>query len=45
MLALKLKDPLLRNFWQNEFENYPDRFQKEAISPIQIRWASLQLLL
>jgi len=34
-LALKLKDPLLRNFWQNEFENYPDRFQKEAISPIQ----------
>lgn len=34
-LVLKLKDPVLRNFWQNEFENYPDRFQKEAISPIQ----------
>jgi len=34
-LVSKLKDPVLRNFWQNEFENYPDRFQKEAISPIQ----------
>jgi len=34
-LVLKLKDPVLRNFWQNEFENYPDRFQKEAIVPIQ----------
>jgi len=34
-LVSKIKDPVLKNFWQNEFENYPDRFQKEAISPIQ----------
>jgi len=30
----KLNDPVLNNFWQNEFEKMPDRLQQEAISPI-----------
>jgi len=29
------KDPLVRSFWINEFENYDSRFLKEAIAPIQ----------
>ncbi|MFZ3138112.1 MAG: DUF87 domain-containing protein, partial [Thermodesulfovibrionales bacterium] len=28
----KLNDPVLNNFWQNEFEKMPDRLQQEAIS-------------
>jgi len=30
----KLNDPVLNNFWQNEFEKMPDRLQQEAIWPI-----------
>jgi len=30
----KLNDPVLNNFWQNEFEKMHDRLQQEAISPI-----------
>jgi hypothetical protein len=29
------KDPVIRSFWQNEFANYADRYQKEAVAPIQ----------
>jgi hypothetical protein len=29
-----LNDPVLQNFWINEFEKMPDRLQQEAISPI-----------
>lgn len=31
----RLKNKHLRDFWLNEFEKYPPRFQQEAISPIQ----------
>lgn len=31
----KLKDPVIKSFWQNEFENYEPRYQKEAVAPIQ----------
>ena len=31
----RLKNEQLKNFWLNEFEKYPPRFQQEAISPIQ----------
>lgn len=31
----QLKDPVVRSFWVDEFARYPDRFQSEAISPIQ----------
>lgn len=31
----KIKDQALIHFWKEEYEKMPDRFQKEAISPIQ----------
>jgi len=31
----KLTDPVVKSFWQNEFENYEPRYQKEAVAPIQ----------
>ena len=30
----KLRDPLVKNFWQQEFESFNSRYQQEAISPI-----------
>jgi len=31
----QIKDPLVRSFWVNEFENYDSKFLQEAIAPIQ----------
>lgn len=31
----KIKDPVVRSFWVDEYSKYPDRFQAEAIAPIQ----------
>jgi len=31
----KIQDPVIKQFWLDEFEKMPDRLQKEAISPIQ----------
>lgn len=31
----KVKDPIVKSFWVDEFSKYPDRFQAEAIAPIQ----------
>ncbi len=31
----QVKDPLVRSFWENEFENYDKKFMLEAIAPIQ----------
>ncbi len=31
----KISDPIVKNFWVDEYAKYPDRFQAEAISPIQ----------
>lgn len=31
----KLKDPVLKDFWEKEFEKMPDKLRQEAISPIQ----------
>src|SRR3989338_8025236 len=31
----KLKDPVVKAFWQNEFANYPERYMTEAVAPIQ----------
>ncbi|HCC73583.1 MAG TPA: hypothetical protein DEP92_02155, partial [Candidatus Komeilibacteria bacterium] len=30
-----LSDPVVKSFWVDEYSNYPDRFQSEAIAPIQ----------
>ena len=34
-IIAQLKDPILSNFWQFEYELYPKPFRSEAISPIQ----------
>jgi len=31
----RLTDPVVKSFWRDEFSKYPDRFQAEAIAPIQ----------
>jgi hypothetical protein len=31
----QIKDPMVRSFWENEFENYDKKFMLEAIAPIQ----------
>ncbi|MFA5024666.1 MAG: type IV secretion system DNA-binding domain-containing protein [Patescibacteria group bacterium] len=34
-LVDNLKDPVVKNFWVNEYARYNERFQTEAIAPIQ----------
>ncbi|SYZ73766.1 conserved hypothetical protein [Candidatus Zixiibacteriota bacterium] len=34
-IVRRIKDPILRNFWEIEFEAYPKVFRTETISPIQ----------
>jgi CxxC-x17-CxxC domain-containing protein len=31
----KITDPVVRSFWVDEYSKYPDKFQSEAIAPIQ----------
>ncbi len=31
----KVTDPVVRSFWVDEYSKYPDKFQSEAIAPIQ----------
>ena len=31
----KISDPIVKSFWVEEYSKYPDRFQSEAIAPIQ----------
>ena len=31
----QIKDPFIRDFWENEYAGYDPRFQREAIAPIQ----------
>ncbi len=31
----KIKDPVVKSFWVDEFSKYPDKFAVEAIAPIQ----------
>ena len=30
-----IQDPVIKNFWVEEFSKYPDRFMAEAVAPIQ----------
>jgi len=34
-IVRKVRDPFVRAFWTEEYENYDPRFQREAIAPIQ----------
>ena len=34
-VILKIKDPVVKSFWVEEFAKYPDRFAAEAVAPIQ----------
>ena len=31
----QVRDPMVRWFWENEFENYDKRLLSEAVSPVQ----------
>jgi hypothetical protein len=37
----QVKDPFVKAFWQDEFENYDQRFRQEAIAPIQNKVGTL----
>jgi len=34
-VVAKVTDPVVKSFWNDEFSKYPDRFQAEAVNPIQ----------
>lgn len=34
-VVAKITDPVVKSFWTEEFIKYPDRFQSEAVAPIQ----------
>lgn len=34
-VTTKITDPVVRSFWVDEYSKYPDKFQSEAIAPIQ----------
>lgn len=34
-IIARVQDPTVRTFWAEEFTKYPDRFQAEAVAPIQ----------
>ena len=34
-IVAKLSDPVLKNFWEQEFAKMPDKLKAEAVSPIQ----------
>lgn len=34
-IIMNIKDPVVKAFWVEEYSKYPDKFQVEAISPIQ----------
>ena len=40
----QVKDPMVRSFWVNEFENYPAHFLQEAVSPIQNKVGQLLMV-
>ncbi|OHA51409.1 MAG: hypothetical protein A3A97_01010 [Candidatus Terrybacteria bacterium RIFCSPLOWO2_01_FULL_40_23] len=35
VVVASIKDPVVRSFWVDEYSRYPDKFQAEAIAPIQ----------
>lgn len=37
----QVKDPFVKAFWQDEFDNYDQRFRQEAIAPIQNKVGTL----
>lgn len=37
----KISDPIVKSFWQDEFEKYPDRFMREVIAPLQNKLGAL----
>jgi len=35
IVVRQIKDPFIKAFWEEEYENYDERFRNEAIAPIQ----------
>lgn len=40
-VAAGLRNPVVRRFWKEEFEAYPDRLRAEAVAPIQNKLGAL----
>jgi len=40
-LVAKIKDPLVRSFWLDEYNKYPERLLREVISPLQNKLGAL----
>lgn len=40
-VARKIENPVVREFWTTEFENYPARLRAEAVAPIQNKLGAL----
>jgi len=40
-VAREIRNPVVKTFWQAEFEHYPPRLQAEAIAPIQNKLGAL----
>jgi hypothetical protein len=41
LITRHVKDPLVRAFWENEFEQYEERFRREIVMPIQNKVGAL----
>lgn len=40
-VMLRARNPQVRSFWQNEFEQYPERLRAEIVAPIQNKLGAL----
>jgi len=40
-ITLRLRNPVVRQFWRGEFEKYPPRLQAEAVAPVQNKLGAL----
>ena len=40
-VVAKIKNPVVRRFWTDEFASYPDRFRAEVVAPIQNKLGAL----
>ena len=37
----RIRNPVVRAYWEDEFENYPDRYRAEVVAPIQNKLGAL----
>jgi len=40
-ITARVRNPVVRRFWRDEFEHYPDRYRLEVVAPIQNKLGAL----